>query len=178
MNYLMGRFSGILSLLTAAAFLLAACQSAAAPDEPDTVIYLVRHAEKTKAANDPALSPAGAARAQALVERFEGIELTHVYSTSTTRTLDTAGPVAESHGLPIWIYDGRALEPFAETLKSKPGRILVVGHSNTTPQLAKLLGGDPGEPINEAGEYDRLYIVTPGTASALERYGQPYVSGK
>ena len=35
----------------------------------------------------------------------------------------------------------------------------MVGHSNTTPQLAELLGADPGEPIVEANEYDRLYVI-------------------
>jgi hypothetical protein len=34
----------------------------------------------------------------------------------------------------------------------------VVGHSNTTPELAGLLGGDPGSPISE-DEYDRLYAI-------------------
>jgi len=47
----------------------------------------------------------------------------------------------------------------AAKLKATPGRHLVVGHSNTTPQLTELLGGDGGEPIVEATEYDRLYVV-------------------
>ena len=36
-------------------------------------------------------------------------------------------------------------------------RHLVVGHSNTTPPLVELFGGDAGPPIDEASEYDRLY---------------------
>ena len=53
------------------------------------------------------------------------------------------------------------------------------GHSNTTPSLAGLLGGEPGSKIDEAGEYDRLYVITvdkDGTAqSLLLRYGKIYV---
>ena len=46
----------------------------------------------------------------------------------------------------------------AAALLSSPGRHLVVGHSNTTPELVGLLGGDPSSPIPE-DEYDRLYVV-------------------
>ena len=36
---------------------------------------------------------------------------------------------------------------------------LVVGHSNTTPELVDLLGGEGGPPIVEEWEYDRLYLL-------------------
>jgi len=55
------------------------------------------------------------------------------------------------------------------------GTHLVVGHSNTTPPLTELLGGEGGEPIVEATEYDRLYrvdITKDGSASSkLMRFG-------
>jgi hypothetical protein len=55
---------------------------------------------------------------------------------------------------------------------------LIVGHSNTTPELTKLLGGDSGTEINEKGEYDRLYIVTIGkdgtVNSVILRYGKAF----
>jgi len=57
-----------------------------------------------------------------------------------------------------------------------PGRHLVLGHSNTTPQLVEALGGEPGAPIEEM-EYDRLYIVTlmdGRTSTVLLRFGSPY----
>ena len=54
-------------------------------------------------------------------------------------------------------------------------RILVAGHSNTTPKLVELLGGNPGPPIDEKTEYDRLYVVVLGADGAvtttLLRYG-------
>ena len=62
--------------------------------------------------------------------------------------------------LPVIGYDPRDLESFASTLRATPGTILVVGHSNTIPELVDLLGGKPGAPIDEASEYDRLYVVT------------------
>lgn len=159
-------------VLAAAAFFLAACASG-----PDTTIYLVRHAEKTAVANDPALTPDGEARAEALADRLNDAALTAIYSTDTTRTKTTAEPIAKRLLLPIFVYDGRALEDFARDLKAQTGQILVVGHSNTTPDLVDLLGGDPVGAINEAGEYDRLYVVTiedGEISSVLERYGAAY----
>lgn len=159
-------------VLAAAALLLAACASG-----PDTTIYLVRHAEKTAVANDPALTPEGEARAEALADRLDTAVLTLIYSTNTTRTKTTAEPIAKRLLLPILVYDGGALPDFAGELTQQTGQILVVGHSNTTPDLVELLGGDPVSAIDEASEYDRLYVVTiedGEVSSVLERYGAPY----
>jgi len=59
-------------------------------------------------------------------------------------------------------------------LLAENGHILVVGHSNTTPPLSALLGGPEGEPIVEATEYDRLYVVERTgvvVGGIIERYG-------
>ena len=74
------------------------------------------------------------------------------------------------------IYDAQDLEGFADRLRETPGRHLVLGHSNTTPQLAEALGGDPSTPIEEM-EYDRLYVLpltSTGTSTVLLRFGNPY----
>ena len=74
------------------------------------------------------------------------------------------------------VYDPRDLPAFAQELWQTPGRHLVIGHSNTTPQLAEALGGDPGSPIEEM-EYDRLYIVTltvDGASTVLLRFGERF----
>jgi len=157
----------------AAALLLSAC-SAAAPKAD--AIFLVRHAEKTAEKTDPALTKAGAARAVALADRLAGEDITNIHSSDTKRTRDTAAPLAKRLGLQVEIYDPRDLPAMAAKLKAASGRHLVVGHSNTTPQLTELLGGDGGTPIVEATEYDRLYIVTTKDGepvkSYLTRYGE------
>ena len=136
--------------------------------EPDATYYLVRHAEKTKAETDPALTEVGAKRAQDLAMRLKGVPLTKIYSSDYIRTRDTAAPIASEKNLDVVIYNPRDLEGVSKNLLTETGHILVVGHSNTTPDLSKLLGGDAGAPIIEATEYDRLYI--------LKRYGSD-VSG-
>lgn len=164
-------------VLAFAGLVLAAC--AGMPDTSrETTVYLVRHAEKLKTPVDPQLSEAGRVRADELAARLSEAGLTAIYSTDTTRTRQTARPIAAALELPVLIYDGSNLEAVAAQLKTMPGRILVVGHSNTTPQLTALLGGDARSEIDEASEYDRLYVVhmrRDGTAwSELERYGARY----
>ncbi|MEZ6001784.1 phosphoglycerate mutase family protein [Hyphomonas sp.] len=151
---------------------LGACASA--PAVPDTTIYLVRHAEK-QAGDNPDLTIVGRARAEILSQRLQDVSLTDIWSTDTKRTIETAKPASKRTGLPIQIYDADRQAAFATRLKSTPGTILVVGHSNTIPDLVGLLGGKPGAPIVEATEYDRLYVVTvtKGRAkSELRRYGE------
>ena len=156
--------------------------TATASEPATTVVYLVRHAEKAESTDrdgplGPPLNEAGRARAAVLVEVLAAEEITHIFSTDYRRTQETAHPLAENLGLKVESYDPRALEEFARRLRKLPGRHVVVGHSNTTPQLAGFLGGNPGKPIDEAREFDRLYIVIIGDAgSAITlplRYGNP-----
>jgi 2,3-bisphosphoglycerate-dependent phosphoglycerate mutase len=145
----------VLALLASAT--LAACASTS-PPEPRK-IYLVRHAEKA-AGDNPSLTVVGRARAEILASELKNAGLTTIYSTDTRRTRETAAPIARATGLTVLPYDAGNLETFANMLRATPGNILVVGHSNTTPQLVKELGGKPGAPIVEATEYDRLYVLT------------------
>ncbi len=156
---------------------LAACQLGPADTAPGTV-YLVRHAEKTTVNPDPGLTLAGEQRAQQLADRLETAGVTAIWTTDYARTRATAAPLAERLGVEVRLYSPGDLPGFAEYLQTHPEETaLVVGHSNTTPQLVELLGGDPGAPINEAGEYDRLYIVsTRERTSVLERFGALYSS--
>jgi len=139
-------------------------------------IFLVRHAEKTADKDDPALTNAGQQRAERLADMLKDTKITQIHSSDYTRTRDTAAPLAAKLGLDVQIYDPRDLPAMAERLKQSGGRHLVVGHSNTTPQLTELIGGEGGAPIIEATEYDRLYYVTIGkdgdVTTALLRFGE------
>lgn len=154
----------------------AAPDTAPAAEKPFVRVFLVRHGEK-ETGTDPALSAAGAERAQALAERLGGEGVTEIWSTQTNRTQQTAAPLAKALGLTVQAYDASALPPFATTLGDTTGVKLVVGHSNTTDALAALIGADPGPPIDEANEFDRLYVIDLSengvTADRIERYGAP-----
>ena len=146
------------------------------------VVYLVRHAEKADdGTNDPPLAVAGQIRVRILQALLADVVLTHVHTTDWKRTRGTAQPIAEAAGLDPQLYDAGDLAAVAAAIRASPGRHLVVGHSNTTPELTAALGGDPSGPIHEM-EYDRLYVVTiqPGhnPLTTLLRFGEPYVEGE
>ena len=88
----------------------------------------------------------------------------------------TAAPTATEVGVEVASYDPRDLPGFAAHLLATPGRHLVVGHSNTTPEMVEALGGDPGSPIEEF-EYDRIYVVVAsddGVETILLRFGERF----
>ena len=172
------------SFLVVASLLLLAPIAAEAQAEP-IVIYVVRHAERaddgpnsgfTGDTSDPPLSESGWARARLIAEMLDDAGVTHVHSTDYLRTRTTGEPTAEAEGLEIESYDPRDLRGFAARLKTMPGRHLVLGHSNTTPQLVEALGGDPVAAI-EPMEYDRFYIVTVTggmVSTVMLRFGKPF----
>ncbi|MEX2466182.1 MAG: histidine phosphatase family protein [Gemmatimonadota bacterium] len=139
-----------------------------------TVVYLVRHAERAEdGTDDPPISQAGQARARLVAHLLADAGVERIHATRYRRARSTAAPLAEALGLEVAHYDAEDLNAFAARLRAEGGRHLVVGHSNTTPELVTALGGDPGASIHEA-EYDRLYILTltPGmTSTVLLRFG-------
>ena len=165
------RNAALLLLLLAVCLVPVALHSQA----PATVVYLVRHAEKADdGSDDPLLTADGTHRSQVLAGLLADAGITRILSSDFNRTRDTAAPVAEALGLEVEIYDPRALDELADRLRGSGERVLVSGHSNTTPALVELLGGVPGEAIREADEYDRLYVVVmgpDGASTVLLRYG-------
>ena len=173
----------VATLIAVGAFLTGPAHAAAQDAVTDpTVVYLVRHAERAENGTaDPPLSVAGQIRVQTLKAILADAGLTSVFSTDYERTRETARPIAEDAELAVRPYDPRDLAAFAQELHAAPGRHLVVGHSNTTPDLVEALGGDPHGTIEEM-EYDRLYIVVlpPGgePITTMLRFGEPYVPGE
>lgn len=142
-----------------------------------TVFFIVRHAEKTSALEDPALSPAGIDRANALALMLKDSGITAIHSTDYKRTRQTVAPLVERTGLATRLYDPVEPEALLRKLLEEGGRHVIAGHSNTVPEIVQLLGGDPGSAIDEKGEFDRLYIVTlrdGGPVSVLLRYGNVF----
>ena len=134
----------------------------------DNVIVLVRHAEKVDDSRDAELSETGRARADVLAALLKDMKIDTIYSSDYIRTRDTARPLAEALGLDLELYDpgDLDLEALATKLRAAEGRFLVVGHSNTTPRLVGLIGGEPGTDIAD-DEYDRLYIVVAGSGGPV-----------
>jgi len=155
--------------------------AATATAQTPAVVFLVRHAEKDLVEpDDPELSPAGVERSALLAHLLSSAGIEHIWSTDTRRTRDTATPLAEALGQGVELYDPGAMAELAADLTARGGRHLIVGHSNTTPEAVEAFGGVPGTPIEEASEYDRLYVVSVAGDGSVEtvllRFGAPFGS--
>jgi len=122
-------------------------------------IYLIRHAEKANdGTKDPALTEKGLQRAQNIVQMLSHAGISKVYATDYKRTQMTAQPMADYLGLEVLSYNPSELSVLVQQLKDDQANVLVVGHSNTTPQLAHLLSGEPVVNLTEA-DFDYLFQV-------------------
>lgn len=142
-----------------AALILIVTTSSVVAQESFTV-YLVRHAEKTESEDDPELTACGEARAESIAHFLSEEPLEAIYSTEYTRTVATATPTAGSQQLTVDFYDAGDLRYIADRLIKRSENALVVGHSNTTDELAGMLCGSDYEanPMDHE-EYDRIYQV-------------------
>jgi len=124
-------------------------------------VYVVRHAEKSVSpANNPLLTDAGSARAIKLKETLQGKKITRIYSTNTTRTLNTAEPLADYLKIKTEIYKPVPDSNFISILRSNRSNQLVVGHSNTIDDIVNMLCGKKVIPadVSEA-VYDNLFVI-------------------
>lgn len=141
---------------------LAYCLSAPvlASDEDVFTLYLVRHAEKqADGSRDPALTAEGQQRAVFLAAWLKDKNIDDIYSSSYRRTIDTAQPLATELGLLLFIYDPGNQPLLVERLLAHQDNALIVGHSNTIPELARMLCECEVADIDET-EYDRLIVIT------------------
>lgn len=134
-----------------------------------TLLILVRHAEKTAGDPDPSLSPAGQDRARALAHTLGDLEIDALYSSQFRRTRLTLEPLSRRTGLAIETAEisrevGAWAKAFATRLLDRHrGRIVVVaGHSNTVPLLARALGATGVPELTEADYDDMFWILRSG----------------
>lgn len=128
-----------------------------------TTVLLLRHAEKlrTPGDEDPALSSEGAKRAQDLVRIVQPAGIKAIYTSQYLRTRSTAEPLAEKLGIPIQTVNASDTPGLiTRILKDNAGdTVLVVGHSDTVPEIIEALGAGKVPEIADT-EFDNLYIVT------------------
>jgi broad specificity phosphatase PhoE len=128
-----------------------------------TTYFLIRHSEKDRSNHDnknPHLTKKGAVRAENWSKIFNYFDIDAVYSTDFKRTLETAFPIAKSNNLNVIKYHPINLDVnnFISTTKGK--NVVIVGHSNTIPNLAnKIIGKKIYEDIEDSNNAN-LYIIT------------------
>ncbi|WP_181304170.1 histidine phosphatase family protein [Rufibacter sp. XAAS-G3-1] len=152
----------------------------------ETVVYVVRHAEKAASSgamtDDPALSEAGQKRAVALRERLANEPITGLLATHYQRTQQSLQPLAQAKGLAVQTYNPSDYLGLAQNIKENyAGKTVVVaGHSNTVLYVIEALGGK--KPFAQVADhqYDYLFKVTlrngKETLVEVQQYGAPSVA--
>jgi broad specificity phosphatase PhoE len=148
----------------------------ASQDAGHGVVFLVRHAERADAGMaaaqmagaDPELSDAGRARAASLAALLKDAKITAIFTTEYKRTRDTAQPLAAATGITAAAVSSKDPAGLIDKVKASAGNVLVVGHSNTLPEVIEALGID--EPVSIAeDQFDNLFVVVRGAKPALLR---------
>jgi hypothetical protein len=146
-------------IIRAALFFSAAAISCLGQDSSglkDTVVLIIRHAEKLDSGQD--LAPAGYQRAEAYVKYFGDFQVdgkplkpdslfAAADSKNSHRPRLTLEPLSRALHVPTDIsFKDKAPELLAEELKFKPHgkEILVCWHHGKIPALIRALGADPG----------------------------------
>lgn len=130
--------------------------------EAVTTFYLIRHAEKDRSNPeniDPELTQRGLGRAMHWAEILREVPLDAIYTTDYQRTEMTAAPTAVKQDLSPEYYDPESLDIEQFKMTSLGKNVLVVGHSNTTPELANALLGEERYAAMEDSDNGSLFIV-------------------
>ena len=130
------------------------------------IIFVVRHAERADAGSpdaktmgaDPPLSPMGKARADRLAAILRVAQVNHIFTTELRRTRETAAPLAAATHLDIVALPTKDVDGLVTRLSAAHGTSLVVGHSNTVPEILKKLGVPEGVSVSD-DDFDDLFVV-------------------
>jgi broad specificity phosphatase PhoE len=164
---------------------IAIASTAAAAGDPSPAvktIVVVRHAEAEpdSVGPDRPLNPQGRQRALELARVLGESRPTAVYTTPLPRSRLTAEPLARAAGAPVIALDDTAKTLAALAAAPWGTTLVVIGHSNTVPQLVSGLTRQPF-PANEKVAHDRMWVITLGRDGAIStlqlRYG-PVDSGE
>jgi len=142
---------------------ISSCQKEKDTTTTTSTYYFIRHAEKDRSDSsnkNPHLIEKGKQRAEQWSNVLKNITFDAIYSTNYHRTIETAQPTAVKNNLKIEFYNPKELDIQEFLNKTKGKSVLVVGHSNTTPEFVnKLLGEEKYQHIDDSNNAN-LYIVT------------------
>ena len=125
--------------------LAAGCAAVEAGAPPE--VYVMRHLKAGTGA-DPALTAEGARQAALLPGWFAARKAPRTLYVSTyRRSRETAAALAAKLGLEPRVYDPSDSAALAASVLAEKGPVLVVGHSNTVPEIVERLGGVRPGPI-------------------------------
>lgn len=137
----------------------------------ETVCILLRHAEKENSGTDPDLTTAGKLRADELKRLLGNVHIDHIYTTPYNRTRQTAMPLAVSKGIVVKEYTPAATLAatqlfISNILAQNQGKVVViVGHSNTVPEMVKVLSNNALNVTISETQFDNIFITKNSAAA-------------
>jgi phosphohistidine phosphatase SixA len=134
-----------------------------APALAARAVIVIRHAEKsTEPAGDPDLSIPGEDRAIALTRFLRHDPVDAIFVSEYRRTQQTAAVLARQRGVTPVVVKADETATLVEKIKALPkdAVVVVVGHSNTVPEILTALGVKEKVSIRD-DEYSRVFVVTP-----------------
>jgi broad specificity phosphatase PhoE len=149
--------SRLLAVLLIAAF--GACATIEPPLPPPSY-YAMRHLQKA-AGQDPGLSEEGQRLAWRLPAWFGRDPPAAIYVSTTRRARETAAPLATQLRLRPKEYDPSDTPALIARVTAETGTVLIVGHSNTVPDIVERLGGARPADIGEADYGDIWHVWGP-----------------
>ena len=149
------------AFLICAMLALAGCTRAASPPPPVPNIYVMRHLHTPKGVPDPDLTAEGQAVAAALAEWIAKDPPNVIFVSNTKRARQTAAPTAARFGVSPTTYNPADTPGLVAQVQAARGTVLVVGHSNTVPDIVAGLGGARPAPLVHEDFGDIWHIQGP-----------------
>jgi broad specificity phosphatase PhoE len=144
-----------------------------------TTYYISRHAEKANSSGNTPLSTAGFARADALRDTLINKGIDNIFVSTALRTQQTAAPTAQAISITP-VIEGSTQDLIQRLKNMRDQRqVLVVGHSNTVPQIIDALMDSPQNIQISENEFDNLFIIRVARNVSINRtllqrtYGVP-----
>jgi broad specificity phosphatase PhoE len=131
-------------------------------------VYVMRHLHTPEGERDPDLTAEGQRVAALVPNWFAGEQVRAIYVSDYRRTRQTAAPLAARLGLTPIVYDPRDTPALIARVRAGPLPALIVGHSNTVPDIVAQLGGTrPGPLVHE--DFGDIWRVGPDGATVRSR---------
>ncbi len=125
-----------------------------------TQIYIIRHTEKTDdTAENPDISTAGIERAKYWKKVLQHIEFDQVFTTEFKRNIQTANLIIDDRPIKPKIYYPMSFDVLRFINLIKGQKVLIVGHSNTIPDMVNRLIDESKYPPMSHKNYNIMYVV-------------------
>ena len=153
----------------AAALLLLLAGCFTAPLQAPSSFYVMRHLNTVPGTADPDLTPEGQRQAQLLANWIGSEPPATIFVSNTRRAQQTAAPLAARLGITPIIYNPADTAGLISDVMKEPHPVLIVGHSNTVPEIVQALGGIRPNPIAH-DQFGEIWHIR-GRAVTMRRVG-------